>query len=251
MFYQSQPQQPFYFRAYSHQWNEIGTHLHSFFELHCCTGGQLGLTVGNRTYTLHPGEAALIFPYQPHSFPKKSGQGCFYTFDPELISSFAQQYSNCIPRQNVFPFSYDFAAISEESDKFLIKSFLYAMCHSATVLEFEQTPLGSHDLLERILRTTEAHFTECGFSMKQLSEQLGYDYGYISKYFYNKTGVKYTCFLNQRRIDFAIRLLRSTNPISLGDIASASGFGSIRSFNRNFKLIENQAPREYAASTRH
>ena len=251
MFYQKQPQQPIYFRAYSHQWHEIGTHLHSFFELHCCTGGQLQIIINGQVYTLHPGEAALIFPYQPHSFPGKAGQGYFYTFDPELISSFAQQYANCIPKQNVFPFFYDFTVISEESERFLIKSFLYAMCHSATVLEFEQTSPGNNALLEKILRTTEAHFSESGFSLKQLSAQLGYDYGYISKYFYSKTGVKYTHYLNQRRIDCAIRLLRSTQSLNMGDVASASGFSSIRSFNRNFKLIEKQTPQEYTASTGH
>jgi len=251
MFYQKQPQQPVYFRVYGHQWHGIGTHLHSFFELHCCTGGQLSLTVNGQLYSLHPGEAALIFPYQPHSFPAKEGQGYFFTFDPELISSFAQQYSNFVPTQNVFRFSYDFTTVSENSDKYLIKSFLYAMCHSASTLEYARLPSDGHTLLEKILRSTEAHFTDCDFSLRKLSEDLGYDYSYISKYFLSRTGVKYTYYLNQRRIDYAIRLLHSTNLISMGDIASASGFGSVRSFNRNFKLIEKQTPQEYAASARH
>lgn len=245
MFYQQQPKRSVYFRAYSRPWSGIETHLHSFFELHCCTGGQLRLTVSGREYVLKPGEAVLVFPYQPHSFPKKEGQGCFYTFDPELISTFAKQYANCVPRENIFPFSYDFSEISEESDIFTLKSFLYAMCRRAALLEFDSAPSDDRLLLEKMFRLTETHFAESDFSLKKLTRLLGYDYGYLSKYFFRKTGMKYTFYLNQRRIARAVELLQSSQIDNIGDVAFGCGYNCVRSFNRNFREIEGQTPREY------
>lgn len=248
MFYQQQPNQSVYFRAYSKPWRKIDTHLHGFFELHCCTAGRLRLTIGGKEHVLQAGEAALIFPYQPHCFPAREGDGCFFTFDPELIGTFTAQYANYIPKQNKFAFTYDFEGISEESDVYQLKSFLYAMCHSAAQLEYEYVPVNSRVLLEKMLILTEEHFTEADFSLGKLAELLDYDYGYVSKYFFQQTGMKYSYYLNQRRIVLAVRLLRRGELDNIGDLAFACGYSSIRSFNRNFKLIENQTPKAYLSS---
>ena len=248
MFYQMQPDVAVYFKITDHSWRGIATHLHGFFELHCCVEGQMRLTVDGKDYVLHGGEAALIFPYQPHSFPAKEGKGHFYTFDSELIGTFASEYANCVPRNHVFPFSYDYSQITGDSDIYQLKSFLYAVCHCAAQLEYDRVPVESRVLLEKILLITEDHFTESEFSLGKLAQMLDYDYGYVSKYFYQKTGMKYGCYLNQRRIALAVRFFNKGISDNISDVAFACGYSSVRSFNRNFKRIENMAPQEYLCS---
>lgn len=248
MFYQKQPDKAVYFRMYSDPWNAIRTHLHGFYELHCCTGGQLRITVDDREYVLTVGGAVLVFPYQRHSFPKREGQGYFFTFAPELIGTFAAQFANYLPRQNRFSFSYDFHSISEESDVYAVKAFLYAMCSCAARLPFEPVPAEGRILLEKMFLLTEEHFTEPDFSMTKLAALLGYDYSYISKFFLNKTGMRYSFYLNQRRTDYGAWLLRTGRLDNVADASFACGYSSIRSFNRNFKRIENCTPTGYVAA---
>jgi len=248
MFYQKQPDRAVYFRMYRNPWNAIGTHLHGFFELHCCTGGQLRITVSGREYVLKAGEAVLVFPYQSHSFPKREGKGFFFTFAPELIGTFAAQFANFLPTQNRFAFSYDFETISEESDVYAIKAFLYAMCSCASRLSFEPVPVEGRILLEKILLLTEEHFAESDYSMEKLAELVDYDYSYVSKYFLEKTGMRYSFYLNQRRVAYGAWLLRTGRLENIADVAFACGYSSVRSFNRNFKRIENCTPQAYMTS---
>ena len=245
MFYQKQPQTQFYFRMYEKNWNRINTHIHGFFELHCCTGGVLHITVAGREYELKVGEAALVFPYQPHSFPGKEGEGYFFTFEPELIAAFAEKFANRLPQNNSFSFTYDFESVSEKSDLYAVKSFLYAMCSCASQMAFEPATTTGRALLEKLLMITEENFRDSDFSLGKLSRLLGYDYGYVSKYFFHKTGTKFNDYLNQRRVAYAISLLDRGDVDYIGDVALACGYGSIRSFNRNFKVVEGVTPKAY------
>ena len=90
-------------------------------------------------------------------------------------------------------------------------------------------------LLEKHFLLTETHFTDCAFSLEQLAAMTGYDYSYVSKYFLQKTGIRYGDYLTQRRIFLAAKLLQRNASDRICDIAFACGYGNVRSFNRNFK----------------
>lgn len=245
MFYQKQPNWDVYFRKTATGHNQIQNHLHGFFELQCCTEGQLHLVIDGKECILRAGEAALIFPYQPHSFSVTGGKGWFFTFEPGLIGTFSRQYANLLPRESRFSFTYDFASVSELSDVYAIKSFLYAMCSEVAGLEFVQAPTAGRELLEKMLLVTEENYKNPDFSLERLAELLEYDYGYLSKYFLKVTGMKFGFYLNRRRIDFAGRLLKNGEVDNISDAAFACGYSSVRTFNRNFKEIEGKTPGEY------
>lgn len=245
MFYQQQPKRDVYFRKVKTGHNQIKTHLHGFYELHCCVEGVLRVCIEGRMHVLNPGEAALIFPYQPHYYEIGGGKGCFFTFESRLIAAFAGRYSQLLPEDGVFPFTYAFDTVTEDSDEYAIKSFLYAMCSAAAKMRYVSVPVGERELLGKIFSLTEKHYNDCNFSLGTLAEMLGYDYGYISKYFLKLTGMKYSRYLNQRRIDCAVELLQNSGADNISDVALACGYGNIRSFNRNFKKIKELTPQEY------
>ena len=245
MFYQVQPDLDVYFRKTKTGDNSARTHLHGFYEVHCCTEGQLHLTIDGKPCILQQGEAALFFPYQSHSFARTGGNGYYFTFDPELVGTFHNEFANMRPKKNGFFFSYDLESVSEDSDVYTIKSFLYAVCSGAARMEYEEVPVDGRALLEKILILTEEHYPDCEFSLRKLATLLDYDYGYLSKYFLKMTGLKFGHYLNQRRIDRAVYILQKGDMDNIADVAFACGYGNVRSFNRNFKLIEEKTPQEF------
>lgn len=245
MYYQKQPNWDVYFRKTKTGHNEVRTHLHGFYELHCCTEGQLDLTIDGRRMLVKAGNAVIIFPYQAHSFVKSDGQGCFFTFDPDLIGTFDKQFANMVPKDGQFSFCYDFDSLDEDSDVYALKAFLYAMCSAASKLEYLDTVSEGRGLLEKIFLVTEKNYTDPSFSLQRLASILEYDYGYLSKYFLKITGIKYGLYLNQRRIALSVRILHSGGPQNVCDVAFECGYSSVRSFNRNFQRIEGKTPTEY------
>ncbi|MBO5323761.1 MAG: helix-turn-helix transcriptional regulator [Oscillospiraceae bacterium] len=247
MFYQQQPYRDNYLRIQEAGDWSIQTHMHTFYELLWCEYGQLQIVIADEHHVLHPGEAVLLFPYQPHSYPtEQKGQGWCCTFGTELIGSFASQYANYMPKSNKFRFSTRGLRVVNDSDIFAKKAFLYNVCsQAATQLEFEYASAEGRLLLEKIFLLTEAHYRESEFTLQALAELLKYDYGYISKYFLQKTGMKYNYYLNLRRITQAGRMFRDRQAESIAEVAYACGYSSVRSFNRNFKIICDKTPQEY------
>ena len=247
MFYQQQPWKDHYFKLRGNEVWGIRTHIHNFYELYWCELGHLQIVIADETLTLHPGDAVLLFPYQPHHYPEnQSGQGWCCTFGGDMVGSFTDQYASYVPKSNKFRFSTRGLRLKNDSDVFAVKSFLYNMCSQAAAqLEFEYVSVESRKLLEKIFLLTEEYYKDPEFTLKSLAEILTYDYGYISKYFLTKTGMKYNYYLNLRRITQAGRMLRRQEVESVADAAYACGYSSVRSFNRNFKSICGKTPQEY------
>lgn len=249
MFYQKQPNETFYFNILKKEpWN-YSIHIHKFFELVCNVEDTTYVTVSGEEYVLKKGDALLIFPYQSHYFTEK-GCGSFniYTFDTKLIGSFHKQYANQLPQNNLFHFSYDFSKITPDCDLFTLKAFLYSMCANA-VSEFQFHEAGKKDfLLDKIFILVEENYADCEFSLRKLADLLSYDYSYISKFFIQKTNMNFNRYLNNRRLTQAAEMLTNTSTPNIQDIAFACGYDSIRSFNRNFKLVYDCTPLAYSAN---
>lgn len=69
------------------------------------------------------------------------------------------------------------------------------------------------------------------------------------KYFKKRTGKTFVEFLNELRIEHAIRDLKSTNGYTIAEIAFRAGFKNISNFNKTFKKIKNDVPSAYVKSS--
>ena len=81
-------------------------------------------------------------------------------------------------------------------------------------------------------------------SLKKMCADLGYSYHYISGIFKKNFGMNFSAYVNQIRLDEAVKLLKYTNKTS-GEIANECEFSTIRIFNIIFKNHFGITPREY------
>lgn len=96
--------------------------------------------------------------------------------------------------------------------------------------------------MQEILAYIERHIDE-PITIACLAEQFHIDKFYLSKVFNRVTGMHFKDYINRLRVTLAEEKLKSGCQ-SMVDIAYECGFGSVRNFNRVFKVIKGSTPGE-------
>ena len=235
--------------------NELNypAHLHGSFEFFAVTSGKMEITVDKKQYELSGGEALLIFPNQLHAIVTRGeAQHIKCIFSTSLIKSYEKRVLQNLPSNNKFlPRKIHIDMLSElldsgKNDILYAKGILYMLAadfHRGR--EYVPRRENENELLASIISFVENEYrTEC--TVSALAKRTSYHYVYLSRYFKECTGLAFTDFVNRYRIHEATYMLGSLDK-SILDVALECGFGSLRSFNRNFKRITGLTPTEYAA----
>ena len=135
-----------------------------------------------------------------------------------------------------------------------IMSKIYSLLNHV-ILNFPVSKHGNlakrHDADDRmgmVLSFVNDNFHE-HITLNQLAKDEFISIHYLSKLFKSKTGVNFSDYIAELRIDNALKeLLRTDTPIN--KIALNSGFPSSQSFNREFKKRYNEIPSEYRKKNR-
>lgn len=88
-------------------------------------------------------------------------------------------------------------------------------------------------------------FLDDKMSCEKLAEMLDTNRTYLSKAINVCMGENYSFWMNNYRLEYAIKIMHSNTSIKLKELASLSGFKSIDTFNRNFEKKCGITPREY------
>lgn len=107
-------------------------------------------------------------------------------------------------------------------------------------------PLKQHDYIQRFnaaLEYIDANYTE-DITLEFLAGQIGFSKHHFSRLFKQYTNYNFSDYLCLRRIKAAEDLLGDTN-YTITEVALNSGFTSISTFNRIFKLKKGVTPSEY------
>lgn len=223
-------------------------HLHQSFELILITSGSMDITVNGQVHTLEKNQAVLVFPNQIHSLQSVSSKHTLFIFSPQFIQAYWTEKSNSLPLRNSITLDEYTAqrliSLSSESSKFEIKGVFYSIC---AILDkstsFQKDLDDSQTLLFKIMNHIEKNFAkDC--SLGALAASVGYNTEYISRFFKKKMNMPYNQYLNIRRLNHAAYLLHNSNETAL-NCALESGYTSLRTFNRNFKLYYGMTPQEY------
>ena len=236
-------------------------HLHRSFEFLTLLEGEITLRIGNDIYELSSGESVLIPPFVPHSIDASDDSAFFiavfsgnYAEDMAQLfkSKRAESYKFTLSEKNVSYISEHLYPGTEATEdegtpmpkpkKFMLKSCLYAITSEfldgATLRDNKREDM----LILDVLSFIEAHYLE-NITLRDRAHTLGYSHEYVSRVFNRTLGINFKALVNQYRLEYALRLIRESDD-ALVNVAMASGFQSLRSFNRASREILGASPSE-------
>ena len=81
-------------------------------------------------------------------------------------------------------------------------------------------------------------------TLAQAAEVGSYSAGYFSHLFKKETGYTYSRYLTGKKLNYACAIMKKRD-LTLTEIAISSGFSSFENFNRAFKSVLGETPKEY------
>ena len=229
------------------------THLHKDLEFVYVAEGSLRMTVENRTSELSAHELALILPSQIHSYERTVGaKALVAVFAEDYVPEFCRAISKKTAKSNVFHMeSAECALLLRKLGGANPSRLTLSACFSLACAAFlDEIPLVPSEgesksklLLHRMLFYISEHYRE-NITLEGMAKALGYESHYVSRCFHADLGKNFKQFVNEYRINYAKHLIATeSGRMSMTEIAFASGFQSVRNFNRVYQKLEGTEPR--------
>lgn len=247
-------------------------HWHSSMEIVVPIEGTYEVTAGNVLYNVEPDEILFIPPRELHEIHAPShGMRFIYILNISSITSLRSfagikpiMSSPTIMSPQTHPEVYDdvynilvqirseYFSDSEFAElrilSLLLEMFIKIGEHRTHQNELftNVRPSKQHDYVQRFnsaLEYIDKNYTE-DLSLDYLADQIGFSKYHFSRLFKQYTGYNFSDYLCFRRITAAEELLSDPN-LSITEVAMGSGFASISTFNRIFKLKKGFTPSEY------
>ena len=231
-------------------------HLHGCMEVSFCVSGGMTVQLGVERYELCDGQGILVPPNMVHSYQTEN-TSAYYTilFSRDLMPDFAAMFSHKQPLHCVFSVDDRLNRHLQDfygSDRTIFggKSLLYHMAENfLRGNEFRETDKGDDDLTMQIITYIQDNLSS-EITLQDMADHLGYSYYYISKRIRQVFQVPFTELLAQYRVaDVKLRL--DAGKCTISQAALASGFGSIRTFNRIFHRLTGLTPSQYLSQPSH
>ena len=226
-------------------------HLHQFAELVIPLEGELEITVEQRTEALKPGDAAFVFPFQPHSYRSQAmNKIAIFVFSPYMIPDFFAKTEKTVgtravftPKASTLDMFRDRIFAKNDMELFDIKGCIYLVL--SDFLEEVELCVSSakNEIATGVVSYIREHLTE-EITLPAIAKALGYNPNYLSKCISDIFETNLCTLIANIRVDKARCLLFETDKTGL-EICYDCGFGSERSFHRQFKTITGRTPKEY------
>ena len=249
MFYQNQ-----HFGISEYFCKESGTdfsfpaHIHHSFEFITVLEGEMTVTVGEKSYELHESEGVIVFPEQIHSLSSTKSRHTLIIFSADIVSAYYSKHSAEVPKNGKIRVPdyllNQISLIEVATSTVKKKAVLYSVCALIDEdTEYEKRKSSENGLLRAIFDFVESNF-EKSCTLEDLSNGIGYNASYLSRYFSESTGMSFLSLVNRRRISKACELLKNSDKTVI-ECAYDCGYTSLRSFNRNFKMYIGSTPKDY------
>lgn len=234
-------------------------HIHYSMEYVTVTSGTLNMTVSGKEYTLHSRDAILILPFETHSFFTARQSVCHVaSFSPELSGKFYDNIKGCTPTARIQQLcDTTFRIVDENFCRFTHSNIdpvhagavIFALCSEfLDKCDFIPEKRRFDEKTLEALEYVSDHYMY-GITLAQTAERLGIHPVTLSRLFSSNLGVSFTQHVNSLRANSAAKLLASGSS-TVTEAGFAAGYGSIRSFNRSFKICFGTTPKKFAAECR-
>lgn len=230
----------------------VRPHFHRNYELFNILEGSIELVIDGRHSVVKAGEFAFCLSNEVHEV-HPIGQARYWcgVFSPDYVPEFHSAVAGKAVLECQFqcdegllPYLQENLLFHGTPNPYRLSAALYMICgeflRNAILIERANPEYAlMNDIVDYIAKNYQSKL-----SLKDVSAALGYDYYYFSKLFHQTFGQSFNEYLSTYRFNIALGAIRSTkNPIS--QIASDSGFQSIRSFNDVFLKRTGLSPAQY------
>lgn len=205
---------------------------------------------------LQTGDLYISFPNQIHYYKSlETVRGFVIIVSADLFSDLKGVFSKKIPQSPVIKREdlpkdtkhridkiYDCLQIGQKLSLAAANGYMQSLLAEAlqgkTLIN---SPIET-DSVRKILLYCLENYTE-PITLDSIAKALYLSRYYISHIFTERLNISFPDFINGLRIEHACRIL--SVGCNITEIAFASGFGSIRSFNRNFEQIMGMTPSQF------
>lgn len=241
--------------AFQHQiYNKIykvSNHIHQYAELIFMLEGEMRITVDEKEEYIRAGEAAFIFPFQTHKMSSKStNKLAMYLFSPATMVSFMKKHEGNVGESAVFKPKESTLAVfrekilnSEDFSLYNVKGFLYLALDDYLSQIPLRKSIGGTNVVSKVITYMNEHFTE-QITLESVANALGYSANYLSHCIQKLYGLNFCTILASLRIERARYLITSSDKTTT-EICYECGFGSERTFLRQFQSIIGSSPSAY------
>lgn len=237
----------------------FGPHLHKHIEIVYMISGKTRANVDTEVCHVETGDLLVVLPNKVHSYTDLEDGIKYILFyvDPYAVPEFSQSFltmdatSALVKGASENERLVSLVRTLAGCDKFpiehrdvLTKGYLLAFCAEfMSMMDLSYTKSEENPTMKSIVAYCSQNFTK-ELSLSVLEKELHLSKYYISHLFGDILNIKFTDYVNSLRISEACRLLRTTDH-SITDVASMSGFGTLRTFNRAFIKRLGESPSAY------
>lgn len=245
-------------------------HWHNAVEIIIPLSNDFCVISGGVEYHLKEKEILIIPPGELHSMPAKEGRRIIFQCDNTLLSDVAvldslmpvfnsslhitpeiDKQLYLIARKGILDIYNDYFSKTPISDT---RIYLNLLIMLTAIREFQikrisneadEFVINSDDRvkLSRVMKYIDQNFTE-EISLDKLAAVAGYSKYHFSRIFKKYHNMSTVQYISRKRIKLAERLLVDPE-LSITEVAMRSGFSSLTTFNRIFKMEKQCTPTEF------
>lgn len=228
-------------------------HWHYDDELVYVKKGDAVLVVSGNSYPLSCGEAAFIQSGKIHYLKgSKDSLLSFLIYDSSLTSFLTKKKELASPvLKDGEEVNHFYLQIEEEYQKklpyyeekvsSLVKELLIQIFRRYKTVEAKKEKDPLQERYRALLEEIDEKYDTITFS--EAASFLALSQPYFSKYFEKMSGMNFSSYLNLVRVEKAIQLLQSEKKTPITEVATKSGFSSLRNFNLVFKKLTGYSPK--------
>ena len=237
-------------RDYSY---DFPSHFHNNLEITFCFFGEQKIRIGEHSYILKSGDAAIIFPNTPHEYFRTNNEPARIVSIMCNTKILSEAFPDIIAKSPVCPIitadrvsknvELGFEGIATTTDNAQMIGWTYIILSDILrIVELESLE-GDRELPSRIVDYIDKNFKE-PLTIDYISKAFGYHPSYIAHLFCDQLKIPFRTYLGAVRAEYAATQIRTTQK-SLTEIAYDSGYNSLNTFCRGFKKHFSLTPSEY------
>ena len=233
-------------------------HVHDVVEIVCLQSGNMEMTIADKSIQLQPGDIAVAFPSEAHSYDyvSEDASGFMMIFLPDTIAEFYHTFRTMQPVQPLLPHASQAPELAtiirhlqkisgSEQGSIIQLGYLHLfLAYLITDMPMTQRARNPHStLMDQVLQYISEHFAE-PLTLENTAHALGISRIHLSHIFSQQLHINFRQYINTLRIDRACTLLRNPN-YSISQIAYQCGYGNQRTFHRAFLAQCGMSPNQF------